>query len=225
MTSGVDFFHPYYAGWKDYQEGVPEAIQTALTGLDFGEGLTIRTQTLPFYPEAEFLIFRHPGWVPANLFVYALKKDDEIVWLNGTSPGIHQFNASGHLVLTDENALDYIRFFCFFVRGEEGPFYVAHTPDAPYLTSEIGAAGKGKSELRALFEQRYQSPRTFGTTSAGERRYSMLIMYSNALFITDFALQPSGMVEMKDDIPIMADLPSKIDAPLVPPKHSTNSLH
>ena len=41
-----------------------------------------------------------------------------------------------------------------------------------------------------------------------------VVFYSNALFIANFAIQPSGMIEMLDDEPIAADLPVKVDSPI-----------
>ena len=36
--------------------------------------------------------------------------------------------------VTDENVLDYLRFFCFFVRGEEGPFLIAEDKKAFFVS-------------------------------------------------------------------------------------------
>jgi hypothetical protein len=41
-----------------------------------------------------------------------------------------------------------------------------------------------------------------------------VVFYSNALFTADFAKQPSGMIEMLDDEPIVADLPVRVDCPV-----------
>ena len=41
-----------------------------------------------------------------------------------------------------------------------------------------------------------------------------VVFYSNALFYADFAVQPTGMIEMLDDEPISADLPTKVDCPV-----------
>ena len=41
-----------------------------------------------------------------------------------------------------------------------------------------------------------------------------VVFYSNALFIANFAVQPSGMIEMLDDEPIVGDLPVKIECPV-----------
>lgn len=217
MKLAVDYFHPSYNGWEDFQGDLPEALLKALPTLKFGDGLSVREQSLSFYPDTKFIILKHTDWSPSNLFIYALVKGDETIWLNGTSPGIHHFNGAGHLNLTDDNIVEYVRFFCFFVRGKEGPFYVVSTIDAPYLTSELGAATRdGNEKLREIFKQRFQSPRYYGKSPEGDHRISALVMYSNALFIADFELKSTGMVKMANDIPVMADLPSKILAPLVP---------
>ena len=41
-----------------------------------------------------------------------------------------------------------------------------------------------------------------------------VVFYSNAVFIASYAVQPSGMVEMRDDEPIAADLPLRLHAPI-----------
>jgi hypothetical protein len=41
-----------------------------------------------------------------------------------------------------------------------------------------------------------------------------VVFYSNALFIANFAVQPSGMIEMIDDQPIAGDLPVRIEVPV-----------
>jgi hypothetical protein len=41
-----------------------------------------------------------------------------------------------------------------------------------------------------------------------------IVFYSNALFIANFAVQPTGMIEMLDDDPVAVDLPIKVDAPI-----------
>ena len=41
-----------------------------------------------------------------------------------------------------------------------------------------------------------------------------VVFYSNALFIANFAVQPTGMIEMLDDEPIAADLPVRVEQPV-----------
>ena len=214
----MSFFFPGYEGWAESTSAASSDLVAKVSGLDWGDGVRVKTQTLSFYPDAEFLVYRDPSWVPANLFVYALKQGSHLCWLNGTSPPIHQFNAAGNLKLSEENVLDYLQFFCFFVRGEEGPFYVVDSLNAPYLPDIIrdGADAGNLSTLGARFQERYQSPRQFGKAEDGKWRFSATIYYSNAVFVGDFMVRPDGMIELAEDTPVLADIPVKISAPIVP---------
>ena len=54
-----------------------------------------------------------------------------------------------------------------------------------------------------------------GLNEQGHFLCNSLVAYGNALFIADYAVQRTGMVEMLDDEPIAADLPARlIDAPI-----------
>ena len=53
-----------------------------------------------------------------------------------------------------------------------------------------------------------------GKNEQGYLMCDAVVYYSNALFIANFAVQPSGMIEMLDDEPIAADLAVKVDAPV-----------
>ncbi|HPF79024.1 MAG TPA: hypothetical protein PLF01_06990, partial [Alphaproteobacteria bacterium] len=104
--------------------------------------------------------------------------------------------------------LDYLRFFCFFVRGEEGPFLVAESMEDTYVPKDLD------DKTRMVIEGTVR-PATFeGKDANGNWLCDAVVYYSNALFIANFAVQPSGMIEMLDDEPIAADLPVKIDAPV-----------
>jgi hypothetical protein len=170
---------------------------------------------------------RGADWAPPNLFIYALHKGDSVHLLQGTSPPIHTFNAEGHLALTPETVVPYLQFFSFFVRGDEGPFYLVARRDAPYLPNGLrqGTSAEGLADAQRDFEARYQSPRTFGRSGDGKWRCSGTIMYSNAVFIADFLIQTGGMVEMLNDTPVLADLPIKIWAPIAPVPEVNATLH
>ena len=104
--------------------------------------------------------------------------------------------------------LDYLRFFCFFVRGEEGPFYIAEEMDDANLPNDMDEATSGVLES-VIRPASYE-----GTNEQGHYLCNAVVFYSNALFYADFAVQKSGMIEMLDDEPIAADLPSKVDRPV-----------
>lgn len=212
-----DLFHPSFSEWEHRSSEIPEQLLTAMPELTFNGAIQIQQQSLSFYPGTKLVLYRHPEWKPNNLFVYTLQKNDDVVWLNGSSPGIHEFNSAGNLVLAENNVLDYLHFFCFFVHGPEGPFYLIRSINGSYLPDcLLETEEKAIGSHRDMFLRRFQSPRYFGTSSEGSHRLSTLVMHSNAVFLADFEVLVSGMIEMKTDFPILPDLPAKISAPLAP---------
>jgi ankyrin repeat protein len=162
---------------------------------------------LSFYgPGVRLIRVRNPQWKDEKLFLYLLLHGAETYPLTGASPPLHELNGKAPLRLTENNVLDYLRFFCFFVRSQEGPFYVLENdldpliPDHPVVRQAVAGT------LRpASFE---------GFNPQGDFLCDAVIYYSNAIFLANFAVEPSGMVRMLDDEPIAADLPAKIHAPI-----------
>lgn len=163
---------------------------------------------LPFYDSVALIRVKDPAWTPKNLFIYYLTDAGNLFWLNGTSPPIHEVNSKAPVKITEENVIEYLKFFCFFVRGEEGPFLIAESMDDTYVPKQVDE--KTKMVLEGTIR-----PATYnGTNAQGNMMCDAVVYYSNALFIANFAVQPGGMIEMLDDEPIAADLPIKIDAPV-----------
>lgn len=163
---------------------------------------------LPFYDQVVLVRVKDPSWAPRNLVVYFLTAQGNLYRLNGTSPPIHEVNAMAPVRITEENVLDYLRFFCFFVRGEEGPFLVAETMDNPYIP------GNMDEKTRTVFQGTLRPATYEGKNEQGFYLCDAIVFYSNALFIANFAIQPSGMIEMLDDDPVAVDLPVKVEAPI-----------
>ncbi len=168
----------------------------------------VEYRMLPFYDQVAMIRVKDPSWTPANLFIYYLTDQGNLYWLNGTSPPIHEVNAKAPVKITDDNVLEYLKFFCFFVRGEEGPFLIAEGMDDPYIPKNIDA------RTRSVMEGTIH-PATY--ESRNEKGFFMcdaVVYYSNALFTANFAVQPGGMIEMLNDDPIAADLSVRVDAPI-----------
>lgn len=163
---------------------------------------------LPFYEQVALIRVKDPSWTPANLYIYYLTDRGQLYWLNGTSPPIHEVNAKAPIQLNESNILDYLRFFCFFVRGEEGPFLIAESMDDPYLPKRLD------DKTKSVIQGTIRSASYEGKNEQGHYLCDAVVYYSNALFIANFGVQPGGMIEMLDDEPIAADLPVKVDAPV-----------
>jgi hypothetical protein len=163
---------------------------------------------LPFYERVVLIRVRDDSWTPKNLVIYYLTLDGALFRLNGTSPPIHEVNAKAPVKLNESNILDYLKFFCFFVRGEEGPFLIAESMDDPYMPKNMDA------QTRAAVEGTIRAASYEGKNEQGFYLCDGVVFYSNALFIANFAVQPGGMIEMLDDDPIATNLASRVDAPI-----------
>lgn len=163
---------------------------------------------LPFYDNVVLIRLRDRTWGKPKLSIYYLTDQGTLFRLNGTSPPIHEVNAKAPIKITEQNVLEYLRFFCFFVRGEEGPFLIAESMDDPYMPQT------DDPKTKAVIEGTVRPASYEGKNEQGYLMCDSVVYYSNALFIATFAVQPGGMIEMLNDEPIAADLPVKVDAPV-----------
>jgi len=163
---------------------------------------------LPFYDNVVLVRVQDPMWSPGHLTIFYLTEQGNLFRLNGTSPPIHEVNAKAPVKITEDNVLDYLKFFCFFVRGEEGPFLIAEDMNNPDMPKNMDP------KTRSVIEGTVRPATYEGKNEQGFFLCDAVVFYSNALFIANFAIQPSGMIEMLEDEPIAADLPVKVDAPI-----------
>lgn len=163
---------------------------------------------LPFYDEVFLVRLRDRSWGKPRLSIYFLVDKGALFRLNGTSPPIHEVNAKAPIKVTEENVIEYLRFFCFFVRGEEGPFLIAESMDDPYIPQNLDP------KTRAVIEGTVRPASYEGRNDQGHFLCDAVVYYSNALFLANFAVQQSGMIEMLNDEPIAGDLAVKVDAPV-----------
>ena len=167
----------------------------------------VHWRNIPFYNGLAMIRVVDSLWPNKKLRIYYLTEQGNLYRLNGTSPPIHEVNNKGFVTVTEENVLDYLRFFCFFVRGEEGPFLISEDANDPLLP-EMDEATKN-AFANVLRPASYE-----GKDEKGNFRCDAVVFYSNALFLANFSIQPTGMIEMLDDEPILADLPIRVDQPV-----------
>jgi len=165
-------------------------------------------RTLPFYESVALIRVKDPNWVNKKMCIYYLTDQGSLFRLNGTSPPIHEVNNKAPIKINENNVLDYLRFFCFYVRGDEGPFYVAEDMNDPNLPTDMDGT------TRSVIEGTIRPASFEGINDQGYFLCDAVVYYSNALFIANFAVQPSGMIEMLSDEPIAGDLNSRVDCPI-----------
>jgi len=159
---------------------------------------------LPFYSDVDLIEIRDDRWNPFNAKLYFLKWGDSYFPLDGNAPPIHEVNSKADLVIDGGNVLRYLAFFCFFVRGDEGPFFIVDSTKDPYIPHLT---------QQQTLESVFRPPTIWGQDANGDWRVSALVYYSNAVYYADFLVHLSGMVEMVKDSPLTGELSAAVDAP------------
>lgn len=165
-------------------------------------------RTLPFYETVALIRVQDPNWVNKEMCIYYLTDQGNLFRLNGTSPPIHEVNNKAPVKINPDNVLDYLRFFCFYVRGDAGPFYVAEDIADPNMPTDMDGT------TRSVIEGTIRPASFEGMNEQGHFLCDAVVFYSNALFIANFSVQPNGMIEMLNDEPIAGDLSSSINRPI-----------
>ncbi len=163
---------------------------------------------LPFYSNARLLRLRDGAWEHPRRAIFYLVSGNTLRQLNGTSPLIHEVNASEPIRLTQDNIIDYVKFFNFFVRGHEGPFHVLESETDPALTElEDDELDVVRGVVR---------PATFeGFNDRGVFLVDATIGYSHGVFQATLQVEQNGMVSMTDDEPLVQSIvPQLVDAPI-----------
>jgi hypothetical protein len=163
---------------------------------------------LPWYEKVALIRITDPTWKDKDLVIYYLTFNGNLYRLNGTSPPIHEVNSKSPIKLTEDNAADYLRFFCFFVRGDEGPFYILEDIDDPFIPAFESpyAQEKLKNNIQPITYEGKNSQDCF--------IFHATVFYSDALFKGEFAIRLNGMIEMLNDTPLAGELTGRINAPI-----------
>lgn len=157
---------------------------------------------LPFYKNIALVRVNDSSWGAETGPFWFLAKQGQMFHLDGTSAPIHDANEAGPISVTEENVINYLRFFCFFVHGDEGPFYVVEDLEKSALDQ-----AKMDDTTRQVVEGSIVDAAFEGKDDKGQFIASAIVLYGDALFSARFALTTDGMIEMTDDDPIAGDLP------------------
>lgn len=158
-----------------------------------------RRADLPFYPAvhlAEVTILGTEHVAPVPIFVLAGQKGT--YYLDGTSSPIHLCNSAEGIRLDEETAADYLRFFCFAVRGDEGAFRLVEEP--PAAVPAVADVVKPVEALEPDEEGRF--------------RFGAFMEYAGDLSRVWFSVDREGLVVMENDEPVAGDLPDDAFEPL-----------
>jgi hypothetical protein len=208
-----------------WREAIPQFKAWLLAELNPIDGMyqlgdetaEVYTCSLDWYEDYRLVRLYDPGWENPKLRLYYLiGQGADLHRLNGASPPIHEVNAKAPIKLNKDNVLSYLIFFCFFVRSEEGPFYVLESMDDPVVEEfkEMPLGERLRATTLEVIEGTVRPATLVGVNADGHYHCDGIVAYSNALFRSNFSVLPTGMVEMLDDEPIAADMPFRVDAPI-----------
>jgi len=130
--------------------------------------------------------------------------------LDGTSPPIHRLNGllQDKRQITAETALDYLKFFCEFVHGENGAFYLLEGSDDLWWQDEAAVDADRRSLLlRSMQVPVLAEPR--GEQRADDEAFHCVatVHYGRDVFLAEFDVQRTGTIELNQDHPLVRELP------------------
>ncbi|MBT8106780.1 MAG: hypothetical protein KJP17_00990 [Gammaproteobacteria bacterium] len=149
--------------------------------------------------------------------VYALVGRENLYLLTSSSAEIHEALDAETLVLTAETLLDYLRFFCVFVHGREGPFRLVEIPSDLNLTRGPRAEIKSRSLNEVLpydslslgdLKRTIRDP-YLDTPADAESPWicRTCIQYGTDVYNAVLHVSANGEVYMDADLPFIVDLP------------------
>ena len=157
----------------------------------------VEVQALSWWKGVELVIARDPKWEDR---AGAWLRDEHLHRLDGDSPPIHSMNAKTTPAFNDENVLSYLRFFCHFVHGENGPFAIVQSADDSIVPDNA------PEQMLALM------PRPARLLKRDEQGYhcEALVWYAEDLYLSNFIVRESGMVDMIEDEVLASELGVRI---------------
>ncbi|MDT5366837.1 MAG: cell division protease FtsH [Mycobacterium sp.] len=168
--------------------------------------LSSRSSPLSFYKAyrlMELAFVREHG--PERAFV--LDGPGGTAWLNGSSEPMHATNEDESLALTDATVADYVRFFFYFLRADEGAFVLIESSEEIGSAEEPGDATKeegDKDDVLTLETARGKARPLLmrGLDATGRWLLDATVAYDGCLYNMTAAAERDGAIEMTDDDPI-----------------------
>jgi hypothetical protein len=163
---------------------------------------------LSFYPKASLIRLHGRQHWRALLPIYFVATEQKIYPLDGRAMSIGQINDDVPITLNQGNITDYLKFFCFFVHGDEGPFLIL---DNERVLNFIEIAD---TKTKKLIENEIRPSRFKEKLDTGTYLCDATVFYGDVVFSADFAIDPNGDLRMLDDEKIAGDLKAKPNAQL-----------
>jgi len=197
--------------WAPLDDDRRRALEASANPVDdelvLDQTTTVEMTRLPFYGDDVRLIRATDArWPVETLHLFFLAKADDFHRLDGKVGAIHKVNASS-VCLGPDNVLGYLRFHNFFVRGKDGPFFVVESESVPEV-AELDSV-----EVTAAVA-RFSHPSWYNGQGRDGFHISAAIFYGDSIFAADLCVQPTGTVEMLDDLAVASGLGTGVNRPI-----------
>ncbi len=214
----------YTMPWDNLSEISEKKKAKIIRSIQLPETATTKEKNLIFYPGFTLLqveIESSDGKPEVQFFVWG---DDHsmFIQLDWTSSPIFESNEKVQLKLNKDTVKEYLRFFCDFVCGDDGPFtmieglgsprfernYQQYIDQAKFHLEGQDAPVEGKDLSDEQKEAILAKIKPMEIEEKnGEFRVAVCLWYGTSLFEVTIEAQADGIVEMMDDFPLL-ELPS-----------------
>jgi hypothetical protein len=208
---------PWHKVNKAGYPGLIKAISFELGGAP-AEQIEIYECYLSFYPESRLLAFHSALWQPGSTWLYLLeapypKGQVQYYALNGVSAPIFECNKRLAIRLNANEVIDYLSFFCFFVQGELGSFYLLASNQDTLIPDVIWDYVAPREATTLSARQAYSDPAIIDFMS-NVYQCEASLYYGSCVFRAVMHVQENGLVVMDSETPMTPILPYKLKIPL-----------
>ena len=140
---------------------------------------------LPFYTRKPVLLLRVQH---ADATRYGLLTERGFRPLDGSSTPIHDVSHEAGPHLHEENVFDYLKFFCYFVHGDLGPFLIIETID------DVPQAGSLPPDMLGQLETRLTGWSCRGVSHDAKYVLDVCLLYSGELARCTMHVYPTEIV-------------------------------
>ena len=165
-------------------------------------------RTLPFYAGATLVRVTDLLWRPAGLTTYFIGFRGQYRRMDGSRHFIQFLNDKLPIKLTAQNVLEYLRFYCFFVRHRGRPFLLVEKLD------DLGTlAGQPLTAAQSDAISALLAPLALLTAENNLFTISAIVRYGEVLFKCTFSITAAGAVQMVEEQEIYQGLamPTGVD--------------
>ncbi len=176
---------------KQIQGSIFDPLETTIMAID-----------VPFYEGYRFLdVADHATNPPLQRFVFQKKDTQEFTVIDWDFGTIYGLNHDAPIKLTDENILEYVRFFFLHVKGRHGRFILCETADHVQWKDEPPA------EVRKALNDALNPLELKEKRKDGMYVLKAFMMLKDALFTVDIFVDQVGEVTMSDHEILIEDVP------------------